>query len=329
MLTFKKHYELKFAKARTPFNPINIFIASVYMTLMLAACPTTAFSDEGTRPMLAGWSNTAFYDDGTQPIGIFPVPGSEVQQNQNIGSSGDLTTLAIPANPGVDVTFKRNPISIKLYDSDQVDGDALNVLFNGKPIPGVPSPLVLSASPGITFTVQLEPTDLLPDHANRLELIAVNEGYGPPATIGLTLDTSQVAAGQTQFYAGLRTGQSIDLTMGMSQISYDPIKYPESSAHAAEAQGLGYARIVTVDRRGKNARRRSSIASYELNPINGLKQNREQQDYDEYPPAMFLENGGMAHVRPIDRSDNRGQGSTIGNLARPFADGDMLELIVP
>jgi hypothetical protein len=233
------------------------------------------------------------------------------------------------ANPGVDVTFKRNPISITLYDSDQVDRDTLNVLFNGRPIPGVPSPIVLSAPPGITFTVQLEPTALLPDHANRLEFIAVNEGFAPPNTITLALDAGQVAAGTTRFHAGLRTGQSIDLTMGMSIIRYDPVKYPESSAHAAEAQWLGYARIVTVDRRGANARRRSSIANYELNPINGLKQNREQQDYDEYPMAMFLENGGMAHVRPINRSDNRGQGSTIGKLADPFADGDMLELIVP
>jgi len=325
----KKYCVLKFTKAQIPFSPINFFIASAFMALILAACPNAAFSDEETQPILAGWSNTPFYDDGTPPIGIFPVPGSEEQQNQNIGSSGDVTTLAIPANPDVDVTFKRNPISITLYDSDAIDGDAVNLLFNGMPIPGVPSPIVLSAPPGITFTVQLDPTDLLPDHANRLELIAVNEGYGSPTTIGLALDASQVAAGQTQFYAGLRTGRSIDLTMGMGIIRYDPVKYPESSAHAAEAQGLGYARIVTVDRRGKNARRRSSIANYELNPINGLKQNREQQDYDEYPPAMFLENGGMAHVRPIDKSDNRGQGSTIGHLARPFEDGDMLELIVP
>jgi len=199
----KKYYVLKFTNAQIPFSPINFFIASAFMALILAACPNTAFSDEGTQPILTGWSNIPFYDDGTPPIGISPVLGNEVQQNQNIGSSGDVTTLAIPANPGVDVTFKRNPISIKLYDSDQVDGDALNVLFNGRPIPGVPNPLVLSASPGITFTVQLEPTDLLPDHANRLELIAVNEGYGPPATIGLTLDASQVAAGQTRYHTGL------------------------------------------------------------------------------------------------------------------------------
>lgn len=313
MFTSKKHYELKFAKAQIPFSPITLFIAPVYITLILA-----------------GWSNAAFSDEGTHPIGIFPVPGSEVQNNQDASPSGDLTTLAIPANPGVDVTFKRNPISITLYDSDEVDGDTLNVLFNGRPIPGVPSPIVLSAPPGITFTVQLEPTALLPDHANRLEFIAVNEGFDPPNTIALVLNASQVAAGTTRFYAGLQTGQSIDLTMGMSQIAYDPISYPQSSAHAAEAQGLGYARIVTVDRRGVNARRRSSIANYKLNPIYGLTQPGEQQDYDEYPMAVFLENAGMAHVRPIDMHDNRGQGSAIGRgPLRAFEDGDMLELIVP
>lgn len=47
---------------------------------------------------------------------------------------------------------------------------------------------------------------------------------------------------------------------------------------------------------------------------------------DEYPPAMFGEGGKGASVRPINPSDNRGAGSTIGHQLREYPDGTKIKI---
>lgn len=45
------------------------------------------------------------------------------------------------------------------------------------------------------------------------------------------------------------------------------------------------------------------------------------KDLDEYPPVMFKEGGNVASVKPINRSDNRGSGSTFGRKLRTYLYG--------
>ena len=44
-------------------------------------------------------------------------------------------------------------------------------------------------------------------------------------------------------------------------------------------------------------------------------------DLDEYPPAMSKEGGFGADIRGINRSDNRGSGSSAGHQLRNYPDG--------
>ncbi len=41
---------------------------------------------------------------------------------------------------------------------------------------------------------------------------------------------------------------------------------------------------------------------------------------------MFREGGSGASVRPINPSDNRGAGSTIGHLLRPYQNGTKVKI---
>lgn len=77
---------------------------------------------------------------------------------------------------------------------------------------------------------------------------------------------------------------------------------------------------------------------YLLSIDHGAKQNRKEslkgiekvpgKDLDEYPPAMFGEGGDGASVRPINPSDNRGAGSTIGNKLRKYPNGTKVKITI-
>ncbi|WNZ26895.1 hypothetical protein HJG54_34265 [Leptolyngbya sp. NK1-12] len=94
-----------------------------------------------------------------------------------------------------------------------------------------------------------------------------------------------------------------------------------------DAWSYGYPRILTIDRNKQrlDQRRNESQTRYYDNPAN--PDPRPGQDLDEYPPAMFVENYGRAHVRPINESQNRGAGAVIGRLLEPYSDGDKVEII--
>jgi RHS repeat-associated protein len=90
-------------------------------------------------------------------------------------------------------------------------------------------------------------------------------------------------------------------------------KYPESYEHAkSTGNEIG---PFTVDRQGRNARRRANLKG---------KDKVSGKDLDEFPPAVTKE-GDNASVRPIDRSDNRGSGSTMGHQIKDLNDGDKFE----
>lgn len=89
-------------------------------------------------------------------------------------------------------------------------------------------------------------------------------------------------------------------------------KYPESAKHIEDAITNGQPEVLTIDRAGSKANRKASLKGIDKVP---------GKDLDEYPPAMFKEGGNGASVRPINPSDNRGAGSTLGHKLRQYPDG--------
>jgi len=94
-------------------------------------------------------------------------------------------------------------------------------------------------------------------------------------------------------------------------------KYPEVVEHIEEAISKGQPEILTIDRDGAKLNRKESLKG--IKKVQGL-------DLDEYPPAMFKEGGLGASVKAISSFDNRGSGSTIGNLLRKYADGTKVRI---
>jgi len=89
-------------------------------------------------------------------------------------------------------------------------------------------------------------------------------------------------------------------------------KYPESVKYIEDAIKNGQPEVLTLDRAGAKANRRASLKGHEKIP---------NLDLDEYPPAMSKEGGIGADIRGINRSDNRGSGSSAGHQLRNYPDG--------
>jgi hypothetical protein len=100
-------------------------------------------------------------------------------------------------------------------------------------------------------------------------------------------------------------------------VTIDSQRYPESAAHAREAQESGQPDTLTIDRKGADARRRDALRGTSSTP---------GKDRDEYPPAMFKEGGAGASVRPVAPSDNRGAGACIGAQCKELPDGTRVRL---
>lgn len=96
-------------------------------------------------------------------------------------------------------------------------------------------------------------------------------------------------------------------------------KYPETAKHIEDAQAAGQPEILTINRGGSKSNRKESLAGKDKVP--GC-------DLDEYPPAMFEEGGFGASVRPINPSDNRGSGSSMGHQLRPYEDGTKIKFVI-
>lgn len=77
---------------------------------------------------------------------------------------------------------------------------------------------------------------------------------------------------------------------------------PESARHIDDAQALGFPSVLTYDPAGKTARRAASLKGIPTRP---------GYDRDEYPPAAFAENGGVADVRYVPSLDNQTAGGFI------------------
>lgn len=90
--------------------------------------------------------------------------------------------------------------------------------------------------------------------------------------------------------------------------------YPQSAQTQEDHRNAGNPNgdVITIDRPGAAGRRKEEQRGHPKVP---------GRDNDEWPPAIAKEGGRGATVRPIDPSDNRGAGATIGNKLRPYPDG--------
>lgn len=97
----------------------------------------------------------------------------------------------------------------------------------------------------------------------------------------------------------------------------DSTKYPQTAEHIRIAIKKGMPEYVTLGRDEASDRRKESLK--------GIK-TRPEYDRDEWPMACFIEGGAGADVCYIDRGDNRGSGSNIGQQMRGIPNGSMIRL---
>ena len=103
-----------------------------------------------------------------------------------------------------------------------------------------------------------------------------------------------------------------DLTISKS-------KYPETAGHIGDAIKAGHPDVVTINRGGASSNRRASLKGVDT---------RAGKDRDEWPMAVFREGGKGASVRHIDPSDNRGAGSSIGNVLQNLPNGTRVKISI-
>ncbi|MGN8113064.1 RHS repeat-associated core domain-containing protein [Labrys sp. 22185] len=101
--------------------------------------------------------------------------------------------------------------------------------------------------------------------------------------------------------------------------------YPETAGHIEDAIKAGKSAIMTPDRIPNEIAKRRRASLKGVACCSG-------KDRDEWPMAMTKEGGNGASVRPINPSDNRGAGSSIGSAlkAAGISDGQRIMMrIVP
>jgi hypothetical protein len=231
-----------------------------------------------------------------------------------------------------DTTIVKKPFRMKVYDTGTQDGDIVRIVLNATLVRQV---TLTSAGEEIQL-------DNVRAGVNRIEFVAVSEGTLPPLTLGISYAADQVVEKRT--YAtrkDLTVGQTFPTTVGFPQIALCryvqrfPCRangpHPESAQHVLDAQGLPpepieapllpgrignpprpfYPRLLEIDRPGADRRGYLSTRNYQC-PDPSI------QDRDEYPPAMFEENYGTAHIKCINGSDNSSAGWSFGNQINQY-----------
>ncbi len=103
------------------------------------------------------------------------------------------------------------------------------------------------------------------------------------------------------------------------ELTISKSKYPETAGHIGDAIKAGHPDIVTINRGGASSNRRASLKGVDT---------RAGKDRDEWPMAVFREGGKGASVRHIDPSDNRGAGSSIGNVLQNLPNGTRVKISI-
>lgn len=147
------------------------------------------------------------------------------------------------------------------------------------------------------------------------------DGYEP------CLDDASVHAAPAADNGSGDGKNAVPLAGTVVKVDLSESKYPESTQHIKDAIAAGAPAVLTLDRRDppgtankdKKCTKRRKLSLKGHKKVSG-------KDLDEYPFAMTSEGGTGASVRPINPSDNRGSGSTIGNALRSQPDGTQFQI---
>lgn len=99
------------------------------------------------------------------------------------------------------------------------------------------------------------------------------------------------------------------------KIEVSAARWPHIADHVADVR-KHYREVLHLDRAGADENRSQSLAGFPT---------RKGYDRDEYPPALSAEGGEGANVRYVIASENRSQGSVMGNALEPYCNGTHFE----
>jgi len=209
-----------------------------------------------------------------------------------------------------------------------IDGDQVEVILNGVTIAGgagIPLPPRAGA-------IRVEGT-LIPG-VNKLTVRALNVGSVMPNTAIVQIDKNDVLQGEPRRFLGSPSSSfDVDYYFGFPQIGVSQGRHPQSAQHIQEAWAglpsefrpsttkIATARLLEIDRSGKSKRRDDTMEGlefcplYHVNPKDGKLMRDER---DEYPPALFKENDGNAHLKCIYAWDNGGSGASFGRQINSY-----------
>jgi Deoxyribonuclease NucA/NucB len=271
------------------------------------------------------------------------------------GPGGETNFIKIPpANERSFVLKKKFPILVRFYDAGvrssaglEPDGDSISVTLNGQLIAnnillGKYDPLSPVVATG-TNTVALR----LRPGINTVGITVTGVGKVPTATVGYAIE-----AGAVNGDGGTNTAKQKQLPGVLSTTNFDMgyiqveaarrnnqltggLPHPSVINHIQRAwrnftiafpNDLFAGRFCTYDgnKAAANARRSSSIRRAIAAGVVG----QPGHEFDEYPPAACLENGGSADVESLPASENKSAGGVFegGILKVPF--GYPTELII-
>lgn len=97
----------------------------------------------------------------------------------------------------------------------------------------------------------------------------------------------------------------------VQSVTFSVTKYPEIHRHYLDALAAGWPKVLIIARDGASERRTTLLKTWPT---------RSGMDRDEYPPAAARE-GWLADVEYVDSSENRSQGTSLGNQLRGLCDG--------
>lgn len=215
------------------------------------------------------------------------------------------------------------------------------MLWNGvKPTGVTANPLKLTPDPGTLVILDLKPSDTLWAKTNQLRVTLI-EGANTPKVFIKAEKTYEFFPGSefikknNAYPLKFLEPEFINVALGLACVNRTIIppatkKHPESAKHVEEAQALNYARIVTVDRLGADARRALVAKLPVMKACRATnKVSYPNNQCDEYPQAVFKENNGAPSIKTILGSDNQGSGARLKYYLEPYTNGDQLEVVVP
>lgn len=100
-------------------------------------------------------------------------------------------------------------------------------------------------------------------------------------------------------------------------ISFSSTTYRNIRAHWLDAISQGYPRVLTIHRKGADARRRKLLDGHATAP--GM-------DRDEYPPAM-ARSSVRASVAHVPSAENRSHGASMGAKLKRWCSGQKFRVI--